>query len=232
MATILLVRHGQASWGADDYDVLSPMGWEQSRLLGESLLARGLSVDSMVHGTMRRHVETAEALREAAPETFTSLVRADAAWNEFDHGSALDRHPQPFGDREPTRREFGRWFEGALSRWYSGEHDDDYPEPFSAFVARIEKAATHLINELEPDQCAVVVTSGGVIAWLAVRLLRGDFEIDVRPQPTDVDKDVWRRVNSTLVNTGVTKVALRTTRSKLLTLNEHCHLEQRAATVI
>ena len=40
MAVIYLVRHGQASWDADDYDVLSETGWEQSRLLGAALAAR------------------------------------------------------------------------------------------------------------------------------------------------------------------------------------------------
>jgi len=27
MATIYVIRHGQASFGADDYDKLSPLGW-------------------------------------------------------------------------------------------------------------------------------------------------------------------------------------------------------------
>ena len=32
MGIVLLVRHGQASFGADDYDVLSDLGVEQSRV--------------------------------------------------------------------------------------------------------------------------------------------------------------------------------------------------------
>ena len=39
MSRILLVRHGQASFGADDYDDLSPTGHEQSRVLGAALSA-------------------------------------------------------------------------------------------------------------------------------------------------------------------------------------------------
>ena len=61
MGQLLLVRHGQASWDADDYDVLSETGWEQSRLLGQALAARGIMPDVVVHGGMRRHRETAEA---------------------------------------------------------------------------------------------------------------------------------------------------------------------------
>ena len=43
MSTILLVRHGQASFGAADYDNLSPTGHEQSRVLGAALAARGIT---------------------------------------------------------------------------------------------------------------------------------------------------------------------------------------------
>jgi broad specificity phosphatase PhoE len=34
MGQVLLIRHGQASFGADDYDVLSDLGWTQGRALG------------------------------------------------------------------------------------------------------------------------------------------------------------------------------------------------------
>ena len=66
MGQLLLVRHGQASFGADDYDVLSPTGWEQGRRLGAHLAAAGVSPTALVRGTMRRHRETLEAMCEGA----------------------------------------------------------------------------------------------------------------------------------------------------------------------
>lgn len=50
MSQILLVRHGQASWGSADYDVLSPLGEKQSAVLGEALAARGITPDLLVRG--------------------------------------------------------------------------------------------------------------------------------------------------------------------------------------
>ena len=50
MSSILLVRHGQASFGAADYDNLSDVGHEQSRVLGAALAARGVSPDVVVAG--------------------------------------------------------------------------------------------------------------------------------------------------------------------------------------
>ena len=61
MSLLLLVRHGQASWGAHDYDRLSSVGTQQSRVLGAALAARGVRPDLVLRGSMTRHRETAEA---------------------------------------------------------------------------------------------------------------------------------------------------------------------------
>ena len=119
MGRLLLVRHGQASWGADDYDVLSPLGWEQSRMLGDSLGARNLVPDLVLHGSMRRHRETAEATLDRAGWSEVETVE-DQGWNEFDHVGMLAAEPVPFGDREPSKAEFQTWFESATDRWISG----------------------------------------------------------------------------------------------------------------
>src|SRR4051812_28359591 len=83
MGVVLLVRHGQASFGAEEYDVLSPAGWEQGRLLGEWLGARGVVPKAVVQGGMRRHRETGEAMSKAA--RWTIEVGTDPGWDEFDH---------------------------------------------------------------------------------------------------------------------------------------------------
>ena len=58
MAQLFLVRHGQASYGAADYDRLSELGWRQARWLGEHFAERGIRFDVHVRGTPRRHDET------------------------------------------------------------------------------------------------------------------------------------------------------------------------------
>ncbi|WP_238430248.1 histidine phosphatase family protein, partial [Frankia nepalensis] len=61
MSVIYLVRHGQASFGSADYDVLSELGYRQAALVGAELRARGVRVDLAVSGTLRRQRETARA---------------------------------------------------------------------------------------------------------------------------------------------------------------------------
>lgn len=59
MALITFVRHGQASWGADNYDQLSIKGAEQARVLGKVLMIK--LNPSILHGvekwlgTMKPH---------------------------------------------------------------------------------------------------------------------------------------------------------------------------------
>src|SRR6478752_8660528 len=138
MGQLLLVRHGQASWDSDDYDVLSETGWEQSRLLGRALAARGISPDRVVMGGMRRHRETAEACLKELDSPVEAEV--DAGWDEFDHVAMLATLPQPFEGRPPTKAEFQEWFERATDRWTAGEHDSDYAESFRSFTARVDDA--------------------------------------------------------------------------------------------
>jgi len=127
MGQILLVRHGQASWGAEDYDVLSTLGERQAEVLGPALarLLGDAEPDRLVHGTMQRQQRTAELAAKAAGWSVEPTI--DERWNEMDHLAVLALQPRDF-DGEPDRAQFQAWFEAATRRWASGEHDDDYDE--------------------------------------------------------------------------------------------------------
>ena len=58
MGTLYLVRHGQASFGAEDYDNLSELGVKQSVRLGEYWRGKGLKFDAALVGTLKRHAQT------------------------------------------------------------------------------------------------------------------------------------------------------------------------------
>ncbi len=211
MGQVLLVRHGQASWGADDYDVLSETGWEQSRLLGAALRGRGVEASLVVHGTMRRHRETAEATGMA------DGASVDAGWDEFDHLGMLGAVPAPYEGREPTRAEFQAWFEKATNRWTGGEHDADYDEPFAAFGDRVT-AALRRTAEQAGGGTAVVFTSGGPMSWATATLLGADLDREGRAL-------LWRRLNPVCVNSGVTRVVSGRRGLTLVSFNEHTHLD-------
>jgi broad specificity phosphatase PhoE len=208
---VLLVRHGQASWGAADYDQLSDLGAEQSRVLGATLASRGLRPDVVVRGAMKRHRQTADAAAAAAG--WDVEVVEDDGWNEFDHRQMLDLHPAGVGEGEElTRARFQQWFEEATRRWTGGAFADEYDESFTAFGERVDAALRRTVERLEPKQSAVVFTSGGPISWVTASLLGGGA-------------GVWSQLNPVTVNASLTKVVVGRRGATLVSFNDHSHLE-------
>lgn len=211
MAVVLLVRHGQASFGGADYDRLSERGEQQARLVGRRLAAIG-PVDRVVHGTLRRQIQSAD---ESLPELASRPVRSDdARWNEYD-GADLFR-PLPADEApaaaEDPRRAFQARLEQAIERWTSGRHDGDYAEPYGSFHARTRAALDELLADLGRSETVAVFTSGGVIAALCAQWLGADAR-------------GWASLNRVVVNTSLSKFVHGRSGTNLLTVNDHAHLE-------
>ncbi len=214
MSRILLVRHGQASFGAADYDNLSPVGHEQSRVLGAALAARGIGADVVVAGEMKRHAQTATAVLEGSG--WSADVAVDAGWNEFDHVQVLAVHDRPTTvEGQSEKVAFQRWFTDATLRWTSGDHDASYDESFAAFTSRVEAGLARLVDSLPAGGTAVVLTSGGPIAWAAASLLA---------EATPARTDLWLRLNPVSINTGVSTVVCGASGTTLVSFNAHDHL--------
>lgn len=172
--SLLLVRHGQASYGAADYDQLSERGWEQSRRLGQWLARGGHRFGAVVVGGMRRHRETAEAVAEGFAAAGLSLPDPveDPGFAEFDHqavfGAWLDAHaddPVAIASRSGQPRDVAPMLMAALLAWANDELPG-LPESWTAFGARVEAAGRRLMR-LAGEGEALVLSSGGVISRLA-----------------------------------------------------------------
>ncbi|GAA1477251.1 histidine phosphatase family protein [Nocardioides aestuarii] len=201
MGQVLVVRHGQASFGADDYDVLSSHGEDQARRLGSSLAA--LSPDLVVHGSLKRQRDTARLMAAAAG--WSAELTEDVRWNELDQFSqfsAIDQMPD-----ESDAAAFQRWYETAMGRWSSGDHDDDYTESYAAFHDRSSAA----LDAAAAGGKVVAVSSGGPISALVTRLLDGG-------------PATYARLLPTTVNTGVTRIVSGRRGLTLVSYNEHSHL--------
>lgn len=214
MSQILLVRHGQASFGATDYDQLSPTGHDQSRRVGAALAARGVRPDLVVTGQMKRHAQTAVSALDGAG--WHTSVEVDAGWDEFDHLQMLAVHDSPSTVAgESEKAAFQRWFEEATVRWTAGADDADYDESFTSFAARVEAALVRLSDALPRRGTAVVLTSGGPIAWTCAALLADS---------TAVRTDLWLRLNPVSVNTGISTLVCGARGTTLVAFNAHNHL--------
>ncbi|MCP4202621.1 MAG: hypothetical protein GY769_11885 [bacterium] len=180
MSRLLLVRHGQASAGSDDYDRLSDLGKYQSRILGEHWAGRGLEIDRVLAGTGRRHRETAEA-------TGRAFTDAGGTWPELEPAEAFDEHSgyevvlAALDELRATDPRIGAWvevLEGGSEPdfvvfwkayryithlWARGELSlrSNSLEPWQAFRARVEAGLDELAAAARPGQNVAVFTSGG-----------------------------------------------------------------------
>ncbi len=200
MGQIVIVRHGQASYGAADYDVLSPRGEKQAARTGE--LLADLRPDALLHGAMKRQQRTAEVMADAAG--WSVVPRLDDGWDEMDHLAVLDAQPKHF-EGEPDERQFQAWFEQATARWLSGEHDGDYRESWPVFAERVLGALDRI-----GEGTTVVTTSGGPVAVVVATLLESPA--------------AYQRIAPVAVNAAVTRVVTGSRGRTLVSFNEHTHL--------
>ena len=204
-----MVRHGQASFGTEDYDRLSPRGKDQSQSLGTFLMRAGTTPTSITSGDMKRQRQTAQGLIEAAD--WDTKLGIDPGWDEFNASAVISAYPTDDPSAKSDSRAFQRLLEKASTRWASGDHDADYLETFTAFTDRVDAALDRAVDGLGSGQSAVVVSSSGVIAWAAARLLDGGFE-------------QWLALNRVTVNSGVTKIVSGASGKTMVTFNDHGHL--------
>jgi broad specificity phosphatase PhoE len=214
--TIQLVRHGQASFGGPDYDVLSEAGQMQSLLLARELASREMKVELVLSGSLRRQLDTAEPTAALLERE----VLVDARWNEYDmddilahhSGSAVRANQDP--DAEPiTPGEFQALLEDALAGWIEAGQATLARESWPTFAGRITAALGELAAELPSGSTGVVFTSGGVIAALCSAALRY----------SDQSLLAYNRV---AVNTGITKLIAGRRGLTLVSFNDHGHLER------
>lgn len=214
MGAIHLVRHGQASFGAADYDRLSELGREQARLVGAELARRQVRVDHAWSGSLARQRATAElALAECAPGV---AATEDPRWNEYADADVVGAHgdgrPQDAGDP----RGFQRVLESALAAWAAAGESSEAAEPWPEFRDRVEAAAAEVAGALGKGEQAVVFTSGGVIATLCGLLLGA-------PETHLVT------LSRVAVNAGISKLATGRSGLTLVSFNEHGHFDGPAA---
>jgi len=219
MRELLLIRHGQASFSAEDYDQLSPIGERQSALLGEWLAACGPAPELVAIGPRVRHRDTARHCLHAAGLAPTSLLLQGL--DEVDHHELLARLRPDLAapgalraamkQSDDPHRAFQRLFVEALERWASGAHDAEYTYSWETFRANVLAALRTLADH--PAKTIWAFTSGGPIAVIASALLG--------TPPSQAFHLSWP-----LVNTGVTRARLGSRTSTLVTYNAWPHLER------
>jgi broad specificity phosphatase PhoE len=164
MGTLYLVRHGQASFGAADYDQLSPLGEQQSRRLGAWFRARGMRFDAVLTGTLRRHAQTLAGIEAGQQARHEPL--ALPGLNEYDSEAivrAVHAGPIAAPDSPERVRQHFRLLREGLRQWMAGTTQPAGMPAHADFVAGVVQALDR-VRARHADGSVLIVSSGGPIA--------------------------------------------------------------------
>ena len=214
MGTLYLVRHGQASFGAADYDQLSPLGARQCQRLGEYFKARGRRFQAVLRGTLRRQEQSLSALVDGlggqgeAPE-----AGMHPALNEYDSAAVVRAiHPQPLppADSPEAYRHHFRVLRQGLTAWMEGRVAPEGIPTYADWSAGIAAVLEHVRQQHDGD--VLLVSSGGPISTAVGQVL-------AMPAPGTIE------LNLRIRNSAVTEFSFNPKRHLLHSFNALPHLD-------
>ena len=212
MGTLYLVRHGQASFGAADYDKLSELGQRQSVRLGDYFRQAGLSFDAVLTGTLRRHLQTYAAIREGG--AFDMEAQQWPGLNEFDSEAVIATvypHKLEKPDTPELYRHHFRLLRDGLTQWMNGVVSPKGMPSYREFQLGITGALDHVRKNYDGN--VLLVSSGGPIATAIGHVLATTPETTIE-------------LNMRMRNSAVTEFAFNAKRHSLVTFNTLPHLER------
>lgn len=219
MTRILLIRHGQASFGTGDYDRLSETGVRQAVLTGAYLKTVGLVPTVAVCGGLRRQIDTASHALAAAGCAFAA--ESDADFDEYHADAIINSYlpllvagkPHLAGARAgfaSDHRLFQEALSGAVALWTAEAPGHD-GESWPAFAARVRRGLKAALAGCGRDDTLAIFTSGGVIAALIGGVL-------------DLPADRVFTLNWRLYNASISELGYGRSGLALVGFNEPAHL--------
>ena len=222
MGKLFLVRHGQASFGAADYDNLSDIGHAQSRRLGEYWRARGQTFDAILVGTLKRHAQTLQCILEGMAGSNPAHDAAGAGaipalqWpglNEYDSAAVIAAiHPEPLPkpDTPELYRHHFRLLKDGLTQWMNGVVSPKGMPSYIDFQKGVTRALDHV--RAHHDGNVLMVSSGGPISTAVGHVLGTSPETTIE-------------LNLRIRNASITEFAFTPKRHMLVTYNTLPHLD-------
>ena len=211
MSNLYLVRHGQASFGAEDYDNLSELGHKQAVRLGEYFKQKDLQFDAVLTGTLRRHMQTWTGIAQGA-----GLTHEPLQWpglNEYDSHAVIEAiHPYKLDkpDTPEMYRHHFRLLKDGLTQWMNGVVSPKGMPTYDEFLHGVVSALEHVRKNHTGN--VLIVSSGGPISTAVGHILG-----------TTPEKTI--ELNLRIRNCSITEFAYTPKRHMLVTYNTLPHLE-------
>jgi broad specificity phosphatase PhoE len=211
---IYLVRHGQASLGAADYDNLSPLGEQQAERLGYYFASRNISFNAVYGGTLKRHAQTYAGISLAQPLPDMALR---PGLNEYDSEAVIGAICTP---EQLTQMKSPKTGEGykqhfamlrrGIGAWMRGESQPAGMTTYAEFAAGVMA----VLDEVRASdaQNVLISSSGGPLSSAVAQVLGLSHEAGIE-------------LNMRMRNTSVSELLVTPKRYVLLTFNTLPHLD-------
>jgi broad specificity phosphatase PhoE len=219
MSTLILMRHGQASFAQDRYDVLSETGRAQARVTGERIRRDKELLTQVIHGPRQRQVDTAKLVLSSF--TTTQEVVADSRLDEFAEGEellsaagAMFGHPM-MGASAPSHIEQLRSYDIACKAWANTQIVIPGRPGFREFRLRIRDWLTELVDKpgRQRGERILAVTSAGVISAALCEVL-------------GLPDERWYSLLEMIRNASTTELVFSNGRCSLRNFNCTAHLPE------
>ena len=221
MASIILIRHGQASFGAANYDQLSGLGRRQAQLLNDYFSDCGITLDAIYCGTLARQRQTAEiATKNQLAETPFHIdprfneIRNDEQF-EFLLPELIQRNPSVaklVEEAKSDSKSYQKVLEQVFQLWVSSESDDSGIQSWRDYSDQVEDAMKDLIKREGSGKNIGLFTSGGTIATIVSQVL-------------GLDGRFAYRFYEPVINASMTRLLYNQEKVSLSSFNDHSFLE-------
>ena len=181
MSTIYLIRHGQASFGADNYDNLSTLGRRKAEVTGHYLRDSNIQFDAVYSGDLQRQKDTAEI--SIASQKIVPLHHIDARFNELRNDEQLEyllptvlKQDAALRELVETRglkssKDYQKAIRSVFNYWVSPECDHPSIQSWSDYSNAVRDALKQVMTRHGSGKTIGIFCSGGTIATMVAQVL-------------------------------------------------------------
>lgn len=225
MANLLVVRHGQASFGADNYDQLSSLGQRQADLTGEFLRQMGTRFSAAYSGDLSRQRETGQRVLDQLEQPQELII--DPRFNEVQTDEQIEvmmplllERDARFADlvaaMDTDTKSFQKIIETVFNYWVSPECDVSGIQSWKDYHGGVVSAFEDAMASAASGTDTIIFTSGGTIATIVGHVLK-------------LTSDRVYEFYEPVFNCSITRIIFNSRKCSLSTFNDVGHLHQMSA---
>ncbi len=221
MSVIYLVRHGQASFGAANYDKLSELGCTQAKVLGQYFADSNIQFDAAYAGDLQRQQKTAQLALSYQPNSVELVT--DNRLNEMDNNEQIEKLlPLLTEQNEKIKtlvdegfkqsKNFQKIIEAVFNLWISEQCPEVGIESWASYSSKVQAVIQSIMQQQISGKTVAIFTSGGTIATIVSHVL-------------GLTGAQTYQFYEPVINCSITQILYSSTKCSLSNFNDYSYLQ-------